>query len=90
MKTVKDLEEKRSIKEPSYGNQYNYYFESLAHAYISSIFGIDRIHSELQQWDDEAQLNIILELYNRIIATGIQDEDVLEKLSGCLNKKQNL
>jgi len=81
MKTLKDLNEMKLKKEDRFGNQYNYFLQTLENYYITRTDGTERIKAELKNWDKDAQVFILNELSNMIIESGIIGFDRNEILS---------
>lgn len=74
MKTIEDLNKMKLKSCPPFGSTYDYLIETLSDYYIAKVNGKERIKSELNGWDKEAQLYIITILVKRI-AQSIKDFD---------------
>lgn len=81
MKTLKDLKEMETKNKNIFGNQYNYFLETLENYYITRTDGIDRIKEELKNWDKDAQTFILNELSDMIVESGIVGFDRNQMLS---------
>lgn len=81
MKTLKDLAEMRNKCNVPFGTQYDYFFDALVDCYIAKTYGVERIRTELKNWDKEAQEFIVGELADRISEKGIIEFDKNEILS---------
>lgn len=80
-KTIKDLEEMKNKSMIPFGNQYEFLFATLEDYYIGKMDGINRIKTELSNWDVEAQKVIANKLVEIISEGGIIGFDKNEILS---------
>jgi len=78
MKTLKELETMKSTSCVPFDNQYKEFFLCLEDYYISKSNGLERIKSELNEWDDEAKKIIAHNLIEIILSSGIYDFDPKE------------
>lgn len=81
MKTLRDLEDMKNKAMIPFGNQYDYLFATLEDYYITKMDGLDRIKSELRNWDKESQQVIVNKLVNIISENEITDFNKNEILS---------
>lgn len=70
-KTLKDLNDMKNNKMSQFGNQYEFFFETLEDYYIAKMDGKERIKAELSHWDSEAQKEIVCKLADIIESDGL-------------------
>lgn len=73
MKTLSDLEQMKNQKAIPFENAYEFLIERLVDFYIAKSNGIDRIKSELSEWDSDAKEEIIREVRIRCYEAGVRD-----------------